>query len=39
VGPAIIEDPDCTALVLPGDTARMSKQGHIIIAIKSEASP
>ena len=39
VGPAIIEDPDCTALVLPGDTARMSKQGHIIIAIRSEASP
>ena len=37
-GPAIIEDPDCTAVVLPGDVARMSDKGHIIIEIKSEAS-
>jgi N-methylhydantoinase A len=37
-GPAIVEDPDCTAVVLPGDVARMSENGHIIIAIKSEAS-
>ena len=36
-GPAIVEDPDCTALVLPGDVARMSDKGHIIIAIKSES--
>jgi N-methylhydantoinase A len=35
-GPAIIEDPDSTALVLPGDVARMSDQGHIIIEIKNE---
>jgi N-methylhydantoinase A len=37
VGPAIIEDPDCTAVVLPGDAARLSDKGHIIIEIKSEA--
>jgi N-methylhydantoinase A len=33
IGPAIIEDPDCTALVLPGDVARLSDKGHIIIDI------
>ena len=38
-GPAIIEDADCTTVVLPGDTARLSSKGHIIVAIKSEASP
>src|SRR5262245_3729384 len=27
-GPAIIEDPDCTAIVLEGDVARMSDKGH-----------
>jgi N-methylhydantoinase A/oxoprolinase/acetone carboxylase beta subunit len=37
-GPAIIEDPDCTAVVLPGDAARMSGKGHVIIEINSEAS-
>ena len=37
-GPAIIEDPDCTAVILPGDVARMSDKGHIIIEIKSEDS-
>jgi N-methylhydantoinase A len=37
-GPAIIEDPDCTAVVLPGDVARMSGKGHIVIEINSEAS-
>jgi N-methylhydantoinase A/oxoprolinase/acetone carboxylase beta subunit len=36
-GPAIVEDPDSTALVLPGDVARMSDKGHIIIAIKNES--
>jgi N-methylhydantoinase A len=35
-GPAIIEDPDCTAVVLPGDVARMSDNGHIIIEINGE---
>jgi N-methylhydantoinase A len=38
-GPAIIEDPDCTAVVLPGDVARLSDKGHIIIDINNEASP
>jgi N-methylhydantoinase A len=33
-GPAIIEDPDCTAVVLPGDVARVTDKGHIIIDIK-----
>jgi N-methylhydantoinase A len=32
-GPAIVEDPDCTALLLPGDRARLSEAGHIIIDI------
>ena len=36
-GPAIIEDPDCTAIVLPGDVARISNNGHIIIEVESEA--
>ena len=26
-GPAIVEDPDCTAVILPGDTARLSAAG------------
>src|SRR5262245_12061074 len=38
VGPAIIEDPDCTAVVLSGDAARMNDKGHIIIEINSEAA-
>jgi N-methylhydantoinase A len=33
-GPAIVEDPDCTAVVLPGDVARVNHKGHIIIDIK-----
>jgi len=37
-GPAIIEDPDCTAVVVPGDVAHMSGKGHILIEINSEAS-
>jgi N-methylhydantoinase A/oxoprolinase/acetone carboxylase beta subunit len=32
-GPAIIEDPDCTAVILPGDAARMSVNGHVIVTI------
>ena len=28
---AIIEDPDSTIVVLPGDTARVSSAGHVII--------
>jgi len=37
-GPAIVEDPDCTTVVLPGDVGRLSPHGHIIIDIASEAS-
>ena len=32
-GPAIVEDPDSTAVVLPGDAARISHAGHLIIDI------
>jgi N-methylhydantoinase A len=32
-GPAIIEDPDSTAVILPGDAARISNAGHLIIDI------
>jgi N-methylhydantoinase A len=32
-GPAIVEDPDSTTLVLPGDVARVSPVGHLIIEI------
>jgi N-methylhydantoinase A len=35
-GPAIIEEPDSTSLVLPGDTARISPRGHLIIDIVQE---
>ena len=41
-GPAIIEDPDSTAVLLPGDEARISDAGHLIIevaAIKAEEIP
>jgi N-methylhydantoinase A len=32
-GPAIIEDPDSTTVVLPGDVARISAAGHLIVEI------
>ena len=32
-GPAIIEDPDCTTLLPPGDTARIGGSGHLIIDV------
>ena len=35
-GPAIVEDPDCTTVVLPGDVARLSPAGHIIVDIGRE---
>jgi N-methylhydantoinase A/oxoprolinase/acetone carboxylase beta subunit len=38
-GPAIVEDPDCTTVILPGDVARLSREGHIIVDIGREASP
>ena len=32
-GPALVEDADCTTLVLPKDTVRKHKLGHLIIEI------
>jgi N-methylhydantoinase A len=32
-GPAVIEEPNSTTLVFPGDRARISAHGHIIIDI------
>ncbi|MEC8235974.1 MAG: hydantoinase/oxoprolinase family protein [Pseudomonadota bacterium] len=32
-GPALVEDADCTTLVLPNDTVRKHKLGHLIIEI------
>ncbi|MBS0537164.1 MAG: hydantoinase/oxoprolinase family protein [Proteobacteria bacterium] len=37
VGPAIVEDPDCTAVILPGDTVRISDAGNMRIDIALEA--
>ena len=34
LGPAIVEDPDSTTVVLPGDAARLSAAGHLIVEIK-----
>ncbi|HUK07027.1 MAG TPA: hydantoinase/oxoprolinase family protein [Stellaceae bacterium] len=39
VGPAIIEDPDCTALLLPNDVGRLSAQGNLIIEIAKPEIP
>ena len=38
-GPAIVEDVDCTTVVLPGDQAQLSQDGHLIIAINLETTP
>jgi N-methylhydantoinase A len=35
-GPAIIEDPDCTAVVLPGDRVSISPTGHLRIDVSPE---
>lgn len=32
-GPAIIEDPDSTTVVLPGDKATIHDQGHLVIEV------
>ena len=37
IGPAIIEDPDSTAVILPGDVARISQAGHLIVDIAGGA--
>ncbi len=39
VGPAIIEDPDCTVVVPPGDVVTLTPEGHIVIAIVKESRP
>ena len=38
-GPAIVEDVDCTTVILPGDQAQLSQDGHLIIAINLETIP
>jgi N-methylhydantoinase A len=38
-GPAIVEDPDSTTVLLPGDVARISAEGHLIIDIAREITP
>ena len=38
-GPAILEDLDSTTVMLPGDTGRLSTEGHLIIDIARESSP
>ncbi len=37
-GPAIVEDVDCTTIILPGDQAQLSQDGHLIIAINQETT-
>lgn len=36
-GPIIVDDPHCTIVVPPGDSVRMSPEGHVIIEIAKEA--
>ena len=38
-GPAIVEDVDCTTVILPGDQAQLSEDGHLIITINLETTP
>jgi N-methylhydantoinase A len=33
-GPAIIEEPHSTTVLFPGDVARVTEHGHIVVAIK-----
>jgi N-methylhydantoinase A len=35
-GPAIVEDPDCTAVVLPGSAARITPAGNLRIDVASQ---
>ena len=32
-GPAVIEDPDSTTVILPGDKATIHEQGHLVIEV------
>jgi N-methylhydantoinase A len=36
VGPAVIEEPNSTILVHPGDTARVTAAGHIVITLAAQ---
>jgi N-methylhydantoinase A/oxoprolinase/acetone carboxylase beta subunit len=36
VGPAIVEDPESTAVILAGDEARMDESGNLIVAVQQE---
>lgn len=36
-GPVLIEEPECTTLVLPGDTVRVSEAGNLVISIRGAA--
>jgi N-methylhydantoinase A len=38
-GPAIIEEPNATTLIHPGDTACVSAAGHLIVIIGQERQP
>jgi N-methylhydantoinase A len=35
-GPAVIEEPNATTLIHPGDVATVSEAGHLVIAIRQE---
>lgn len=36
-GPVLIEEPECTTLVLPGDVVRVSQAGNLVITIRGAA--
>jgi N-methylhydantoinase A len=38
-GPVIVEDPDCTAVVLPGDVVAISASGNLRIDVAREGKP
>jgi N-methylhydantoinase A len=38
-GPAIVEEPNATTLIHPGDSASITTAGHLMIAIGQEAHP
>ena len=33
-GPAVIEEPHSTTVLFPGDVARITEHGHIVVSIK-----
>jgi N-methylhydantoinase A len=33
-GPAVIEEPHSTTVLFPGDVARISEHGHMVVSIK-----